>query len=698
MNSNLDYFFNPKSVAVIGVSRKPNKVGYVVFRNIIQYGFQGKVFPVNPKADEILGYKCFPDIIHIKEDIDLAVIVIPAKFVPSTIDECGKKGVKGVIVISAGFKETGYEGSQLEKEIVKIANRYNIRILGPNCLGIINTVSGLNASFAAGMPNKGSLALASQSGALLTSILDWALSEEIGFSEFVSLGNKADLNEIDFLRAWKDDPDSKVILLYLEGVRDGQEFINISREVGKVKPLIVIKSGGTSAGARAASSHTGTLAGADVAYGAAFHQAGIIRAQSIEEWFDFAVALASQPLPQGPRIGIITNAGGPGTMATDAIEKAGLRLATLNKNTVDLLIENLPPAANFYNPVDVLGDAQSDTYRISIEALLEDSNVDGVVAILAPQAMTDIVNISKAVGEASRKYNKPILCSFMGGREMKAGIDSLKKYSVPNYSSPERAISAFKVMVKYKQWKEMPYQTIKKIRGDKRKVAEIISRARKESRVNLGEIEAKEIISAYGFTIPQSKLAKAKEEAVEFASSFNFPVVLKIASPDIVHKSDIGGVKVGITNEEELVKEFEDIIYRTKRLMPDALIFGINIQEMATGKEVIIGMKRDPQFGPLLMFGLGGIYVEILKDVSFRIAPIGEQDAKEMIEEIRAYPILSGVRGEKGVDIDSLINVLIALSSLSVDFPEIIELDVNPLMVKEKGMGAVAIDARLTIN
>jgi len=695
----LEAFFAPKSVAVIGASRNPQKLGYGVLFNIIESGFKGKIYPINPKADEILGLKCYPSVLEVPGDVDLAVIVIPAKFVLQVVEECGQKGVKGVIVISAGFKEVGSEGAKRERQLVETVRRYGMKMIGPNVLGLIDTVVPINASFSAGMPHPGSIAFMSQSGALCTSVLDMSLAEGIGFSRFVSLGNKADLNEIDFLEAWKDDPHSRVITAYLEGIADGPRFVEIARRVTKAKPIIAIKSGTTGAGAKAVSSHTGTLAGSEKAYEAAFKQTGIIRATSVQELFDYAVGFARQPLLKKNAIAIVTNAGGPGIMATDACERSGLRLASLTAETMDYLRAHLPPAASVLNPVDVLGDALADRYAMALEAVLKDPNVGGVLVILTPQVMTQIEETAKAVGEIASHYDKPVLGCFMGKATIEKGVRVLREYKVPNYEVPERAVAVFRAMWEYRAWLDRPPLKVERYEFDTERIRRTLEAVKADGRLTLGDAEARGIMEACGIPGPRTGLARTPEEAVQLAEEIGYPVAMKIASPDILHKTDIGGVKLNIQNPTDVRDTFDLLVYRATRYMPDATIWGCQVQQMVRGgREVIVGMSRDPQFGPLLMFGLGGIYVEALKDVSFRIAPLSRQEALEMINEIRSIRLLKGLRGEPPADIDAVVDIILRVAQLVVDFPEIVELDINPLMVLEEGKGAVAVDMRIVLN
>ncbi|MGA1865300.1 MAG: acetate--CoA ligase alpha subunit, partial [bacterium] len=487
--------FSPHSVAVIGASRDQGKVGHEVLKNLILGGFEGHIYPINPKADKILGKKCFSDIYEIKGRIDLAIIVIPAKLVPQTLDKCGDRKIPTAIVISAGFKETGKEGAGLEHEMIEYAQLHQIRILGPNCLGLINTDSRLNASFSREMPLAGSIGFFSQSGALGTAILDWAIGERIGFSKFISLGNKADISEIDILQVMGQDPQTKVILGYLESIENGDEFIRIARVISKKKPVIIVKAGSTKAGSRAASSHTGSLTGSEVAFDAAFKQTGIIRAYSVQELFNYALAFAYQPLPKGNNIAVVTNAGGPGIMAADACERFHLNPITPSKETIDKLAGFLPPAAGFYNPVDILGDAGSDRYKKSLDVILEDRKIQGIVVILTPQAMTEVVQTAEVLGEVSMNTHKPILASFMGQYTIKEGIDRLVKYKIPNYVYPEQAIDAFKKMWEYKRWVDLPDDHFKHYRGDKRQVKKVLDQARNEEILILSEKKAREVLN-----------------------------------------------------------------------------------------------------------------------------------------------------------------------------------------------------------
>ena len=694
----LEHFFQPNSVAVVGASRDPGSVGHSIFRNMLSYGFHGAVYGINPKGGQLFERDLYPNLTAVGQSIDLAIIVVPAKIVASVMEECGAVGIDSAVIISAGFKETGSEGAQLERELGEVARQHDIRVVGPNCLGIVVPAIGLNASFAPGMPKPGKVALMSQSGALATAVLDWAFAESLGFSKFVSYGNALDVGVTDLLRAWEDDEDSRVILAYLEGVKDGPEFMSVAREVSRKKPLVVVKAGSTAAGARAVSSHTGSLAGAEQAYDAAFRQSGVLRAESLEQLYDYAMAFASLPLPKGRNLALITNAGGPGILATDAAERVGLKLASLDKETVAQLRTKLPPASNFYNPVDVLGDAAPERLEFAADILLTDPSVQCMVVLVTPQAMTEIEQSARAIARVASRSPMPVVGCLMGGQEMSKGWEVLNNAGVAVYGFPERAVAALAAMARYREWREKPEEMIPPFQADGDRVRELFKTVRADGRLYLGEMEAREVLTAYGFQVPRGGLARSPEDAASLAAQIGFPVVMKIASPDIVHKSDIGGVRIGIMNRDQAVDTYELMTMRAQRYMPEAEIWGVSVQQMIDrGKEVILGMSRDPQFGPLVMFGLGGVYVEVLKDVAFRIAPFGAASAQAMVQEIRGYPLLAGVRGERPTDINAIVDALLRLSHLVTDFTEIVELDINPLKVAEIGEGAVAIDARITI-
>jgi acetyl coenzyme A synthetase (ADP forming)-like protein len=698
----LDTFFNPASVAVIGASTNSEKLGYAVVKNLLDGGYsnKGKVYPINPTAVEILGFKAYPSVLDVHDPIDLAVIVIPYPHVPEALRTCGQKNIPSAIVISAGFREAGEEGLERELELVQICHEYNLRLIGPNCLGVIDSFTPINASFAAGTPPAGPMAFMSQSGALGTAVLDIALAGRLGLSKFVSLGNKADVSEIDLLQTWVRDDNSKVILIYSEGMPSGQEFIRVAREVTRQKPVVAIKSGVTQAGSRAVSSHTGSLAGSEQAYQAAFLQAGILRAESMESLFDMSLALGYQPPLKGDRIAIITNAGGPGILATDALEKSGLSLARFELDTIHSLEQYLPDAASAANPVDVLGDARADRYQFAFEKIIADPNVDGIMVLLTPQAMTEIDATAHEIGLLSKSSSIPVIGCFMGQSRIQSGIDILTSFGVPNYPFPERAANAFRAMSAYRTIKSRPKLEYTHFNVDQKAAATVFDQARAENRLSIGDTESRQILQAYGLRIPKSEIADSPEKAAAIAGKIGYPVVLKIASPDILHKTDIGGVKVGLQNASDVRDAYELMVYRAQRYIPEARIWGCLVQEMAPsgGLEILVGMNRDPQFGPLITFGLGGIYVETLKDVTFRVAPLSLQEAEEMMMQVKAHALLDGVRGQPPMDKAAIVDTLLRVSQLVQDFPDIIEMDINPLMVYHQGEGALALDMRLVLK
>jgi acetyltransferase len=698
---NLEAIFRPGSVAVVGASRTPGKVGYILTKNMMDSGFGGKIYPINPEANEILGLRCYKSVLDVPDAIDLAVITIPSASVLQVADECGRKGVKALVVISAGFKEIGHDGAVLEQQLLEIGKKYGMRIQGPNCLGLINTETPLNLSFAAGMPRKGRIGFISQSGALGTAVLDWIIKENIGFHSFISLGNKADLDEVDFIEAMAEDDDIGVILLYLESIEKGRKFIDTTMKVVKEKPIIVLKGGTSSAGARAAGSHTGALVGSFLAYQTAFNKAGVILAQSVEELFDYGVAFTEQPLPSDEGIAIITNAGGPGILATDLAERLGVKLSSLSSDLQNRLRQNLPPASATGNPVDVLGDARTDRYRFALNEVLADGNVNAAIVLLTPQAMTESLETAKSIVETKIAIaGKPILAVFMGGGAVEEASRFLVENGVPCFDFPEKAIQTISAMYTYKRFlSQSATEPVTFIDVDKERVKEIIASARGDGRVVLLSTEAADVVGAYGMPVPANGLVKTAEEAVKAADEFGYPIVLRIVSPDILHKTDIGGVALNLNSAEEIREAFDRIFTSVSEFMPKARLYGVMVYHMVPkGREMIMGMSQDIQFGPLIMFGLGGIYVNFLKDVSFRLAPLSEPEARKMMEETKAYTLLKGIRGEEASDIEALKEMLLRVSQLVCDFPEIIEMDINPVIVYGEGKGCYALDVKITLT
>ena len=696
----LEKFFDPKSVAIVGASTQKTKVGYEILENMIKAGFPGKIYPVNNKAEEILGLKCYPELPSIGEVPDLVVIVVPAPVVPAIMMQCGKLGVKAVIIITAGFKEVGKEGLALEQRITQTATQYGIRVIGPNCLGIIAPAKHINASFGGDLPAPGGIGYLSQSGALLAAILDMANASGIGFSKLVSIGNKIDVNELDLVSALGDDPDTKVIAGYLESITDGNLFVRRAEVISNDKPILLIKSGGTAVGAKAASSHTGSLAGGETAYEAGFERAGIIRCASIVKQFEYAEAFAMQPLPAGNRVAIITNAGGPGIMAADAIEREGLGFAQLAQATKDKLAGFLPAASNIHNPVDILGDALADRYEFALDTVLDDPGVDIALVMLTPQAMTECLPTAEAVARVvKKKPGKTVLACFIGAEKIAEALGVLRAANVPQYVAPENAVDVIKVMTEHVRWRTKPKRVVRLFPVNRHKVEIIIERHIRQGLREVGEAEAKDILEAYGFVTPKGSLATSPEQAANIADQIGYPVVMKIWSPDIIHKSDVGGVKLGMRNSQEVMDAFDLMMYRVPRKAPQAQILGVLVQQMCKGvREVILGMNRDPRFGPLMMFGMGGTMVEVMKDVSFYLAPLTSDEAKQMLIGTRTYKMLQGVRGEEGVDIEAIAEGLQRLSQLVTEYPQIQELDINPYVVGPRGTVPIAVDARMSVE
>ncbi len=696
----LENFFSPKSVAIVGASKTEGKVGHEILANLLAAGYEGDLYPINPGETEILGLRCHPNLEALEHAPDLVLVIVPAKIVPQIMRDCAKVKARAVVIITAGFKEVGEEGRRLEKEIVDVARRAGIRIIGPNCLGVIVPGSKLNASFGGDLPEAGGIGYVSQSGALLAAILDMANANGFGFSKLVSIGNKADVDELDVLEALSDDPATHVIAGYLESIGDGNTFVREAEQTSHKKPILLLKAGGTEAGARAASSHTGSLAGSETAYEAMFDRAGVIRCTSIKTQFDYAQAFAGQPLPQGPKVAVITNAGGAGIMAADAVERQRLEFARPTDETVAHLKETLPPAANFLNPFDVLGDALADRYEFALDVVLRDPNVDTALVLLTPQAMTESTATAEAVIRvAKERTEKPILTCFLGATKVEEAVAKLRAARVPTYDSPESAVATIRVMTDYVRWRNRPKRVVRLFPVNRRKVENIVERHLRQGRREIGETEAKEVLEAYGFATPQGAVAVTAEQAGNIADQVGYPVVLKIWSPDILHKSDVGGVKVGLASRQEVMDHFDLMMYRIPKKMPEADILGVLVQEMVTGgKEVILGMNRDPQFGPLMMFGMGGIMVEVLKDVAFYLAPLTADEARQMLTSTRTYQLLKGVRGQEGVDIDAVAEGLQRLSQLVTEFPQIQELDINPYVVGPVGTPPIAVDARMSVE
>ncbi|GIV63211.1 MAG: acyl-CoA synthetase [Bellilinea sp.] len=696
MQLGLRPFFAPRGVAIIGASATPNKLSYGILRNMTLYGYQGQIAPVNPKADEILGLKCYPDITSVPDPLDLAVIVLPAPVIPATLEACGQRGIRAVIIISGGFKEVGEEGASLEKQILEIASRYQMRLIGPNCVGTLDLYSGLNTTFIQGVPQKGGIGFISQSGAVGGGVVDYIRNKFIGFANFASLGNEADITETDVIEYLSEEEHTRVIAVYVEMIRDGRRFMQIARQVTPQKPIVLLKAGRTGAGARAVSSHTGSLAGSHAAYRAAFQQAGVIEAQTVSDLFDISMALAHQPLPKGNRVAIITNAGGPAALLSDSLAEHGLQIADLEERTRAALRSRLNPAAQVANPIDMLGGAEPPEYEFALQQALADPNVDAAVVILVPQALVNPLEVAEKIIQVSASRQKPVLTCFMGEWSVAQARERLHGSGIPMYVFPEIPGRVLGAMLQYARWQEQPRFEASRLSKIDRSAAEQVL-AQTVGQAALGEAQTRPLFEAYGIPVVAGQAAHSAEQAAEIAQKIGFPVALKIISPDILHKSDVGGIRLHLNDPQSVREAYQEMLNSIAIRLPQAHLEGVLVERMAAkGQEVIIGMRRDPNFGPLMMFGLGGIYVELFGDVSFRVAPLTRREALEMIHQTRAGTLLSGFRGEEPGDLDAVVDVILRLSQLALDFPQIAEMEVNPLRVFRQG--ALALDGRIILS
>lgn len=699
MDFTLDRLFRPEAIAVIGASRNPGTIGYQIVDNLLRHGYEGVIYPVNPNARAVHSIPAYPSIGKVPGAVDLAVVVVPKELVVKVADQSGDAGVKALVVISAGFREVGGEGVQREEELLEVVRRHGMRLVGPNCMGLMNTARGIsmNATFAPTMPPAGATSFLSQSGALGVTILDYASEYGIGIHQFVSVGNKPDVSGNDLIEYWEDDPGTRVILMYLESFGNPRHFTRIARRVSKKKPIAVVKSGRTGAGAKAASSHTGALAGADVAVDDLLEQCGVLRANSVEELFDYAMAFEHLPPPAGNRVAIVTNAGGPGIIIADACESLGLQVSELSPETQSRLRGVFPAEASVRNPVDMIASATGESYRVALTMILEDANVDAAIAAFVPPLGVKQVDVAASIVEAAAgQREKPVLAVLMGKEGLPEGKAELREAGIPAYIFPESAARALAAMHRHRQWATRPETPPEKFSVDSQVVDGILDRVQAVGRTQLTELEALKVFQAYGIPTIPYRVAHSEEAAVTAAKELGFPVVLKILSPDVVHKTDFGGVRIDLRSEEETSEAYGDIIRSVRQADPDARMEGVMVESyLRSGKEVIVGMSTDPRFGPVLMFGLGGIYVEALNDVAFRVRPVTRTDAEEMIRDIRGFPLLEGVRGEKGVDLDLLREVIQRVSQLVGDHDRILELDLNPFLVFEEG--GMAVDARMTI-
>ncbi len=695
-------FFSPRSIAVIGASEKPG-VGKTIFNNIAKH-FKGKIYPVTPSNPTVGGLTAYKSVVDIPESVDLAVVAAPSRFTPAVMEEVGKKGIKGAIIVSAGFKEVDEAGAKLEKEVGEIAKKYGIRVIGPNCLGIMSLSENnmMNSTFLKITPKYGGVALVSQSGAICAATVEDAEAQNIGFSKVISMGNKVDMDESDILELLAEDADTRVIVMYLEDIRSARRFMDIARRITteKKKPIVVLKAGRTTEGAKAAASHTGALGGSDANYEAAFTQCGVIRVDTMGELFDLATAFSKQPLPDGGVV-IVSNAGGPAIISTDSCSRYGLEIADISSIRDDIS-RVIPAYGSPRNPVDIVGDADFTRFENVLNLVLSHQNVGSVVTMCTPSATLNYDDLARVLIRMSKKFpDKTMLASLMGLAE---GIENraiMSEGGVPYYLYSEPAIRTLKAMYDFKKWIDTSAAKASTLQfaKDKNRVKSIFEQVRNQGRNNLLEEEGYEVLRAYGFPTPKSILGATEEECVRAVKEIGYPVVMKIASPDIIHKSDAGGVKVGVKNDDELRAAFRSIMEGAKKYRVDARIKGVLLQEMVEGaKETILGASQDPTFGPVIMFGLGGIYVEVLKDVVFRVAPIDDREAAGMVESIKTIKLLKGVRGEKPSDLKAIADSLQRLSQLVVDFPEIKEFDINPLLVLEEGRGARVVDARIILK
>lgn len=679
----LESFFNPKGVAVIGASRNPHKLGYGVVRNLKEYRYSGEIYPVNPTTSDVLGLPSYSSVSDVPDPVDIAIVIVPAKAVADTLTDVGKRGIKLAIIISGGFSETGAEGQQRQEEVLKVANEYGIRILGPNCIGLIDTHRQVNTTFVTGMPEQGEIGFSSQSGAMVAAVIDWARGSGVGFSRIVSLGNQIDVNETEMLEAIYNDQQTKVITAYIEGLSDGRAFMKMADKIAKEKPFVVLKAGRGQSGAEAVVSHTGALAGSSEAYRAAFKRCGVLQAETTEEMIDWARALAWQPLPQGNRVAVLTNAGGPGIVAVDAMEDAGLQLAPLTEETRSYLRSRMPSAASVNNPVDVLAGSGPGTYAVALDAILADETVDAVVVIQAPQDWFLPASLAEVVAEVASVHNKPTITSLMGKMSIENALEILNKRKVPNVAFPERVADVLRIMVERKNWLQLPTEQAPEFEDiDKDATGRAISKE-----------NWSELIESYGINLPPQEFAAKSDEAVEAASKIGYPVAMKLVSGDITHKTDVGGVQLNLNNDEDVRSAWNSVAGSVSGA--NGSMDGVLIQKMMNdGQELILGIHQDPQFGPMVLFGTGGTEVELFKDVASDIAPLNSHQADQLIDSTRAGIKLKGWRNAPAADRDAVRDYLMRISRLAADHPEIAELEINPLYVLPEGDGAYAIDIR----
>jgi acetyl coenzyme A synthetase (ADP forming)-like protein len=699
-SQSLDPIFQPRSIAVVGASRSASTIGHQVLANLIHYGYTGAVYPINPKADSIHSIRAYHSVAEVPDPIDLAVICVPKELALDAAEACGRAGVKGLVVITAGFREIGGAGVEREQKLMEIVQKYGMRMVGPNCMGVLNTdpAFSMNATFAPCMPPAGSTAFLSQSGALGLSVLDYAREYGIGISQFASIGNKPDVSGNDLLLQWESDEHVSVILMYVENFGNPRRFLEIASRVTKKKPIIVLKSGRSKIGAHAAASHTGALAASDLAVDALLAQAGVLRAESMEELFDMAMAFAVPTLPRSRRTAVLTNSGGPGILVVDALEAYGLELVDLHESTVNKLKSILPAEASLRNPLDMIASATPASYRVALESLLHDPNVDAVISIFVPPLGVQQTAVADAIiTAAATNRDKPVVSVLMGREGLPQGRAELAEARIPAYVFPESAARGLSALNRQREWLARVADSDAPLDVERAQAVDIVKRVLQRGEEKLNEVEALNLLRCYGVDVAPAKLALTVDDAAAIAESLGLPVVMKIVSPDIMHKTDVGGVRVGLQRIEEVRFAFDEIVRNATIAVAGARVEGVLVQKMVTGgRELIAGVTRDPLFGPLVMFGLGGIYAEALRDVTFRIAPLSEHDANDMIEGIRARKIIEGMRGQAAVDRAALRDVLRRVSQLAIDIPQIQELDLNPLLGFDDGV--VAVDARVRVT
>ena len=697
MPSSLSPFFNAKGVAILGASTNPKKLSYGILENLLTYGYQGGVYPVNPNADSILGKKAYPSIADVPDPVELAVVVLPVTVIMDTMRQIGERGIKNVVIITGGFKELGPEGAEIENSVKKLAKSYGMRVVGPNCVGTVDVRTGLNSTFIKGVPPAGPIAFISQSGAICGGVIDLIINSKIGFSHFASLGNEMDVTETDMLEYFAEEEDVKVIAMYVEGIQDGPRFMRVAREVSTKKPIVFLKAGKNDAGAKAVSSHTGSLAGSYAAYKSALKQAGVIEVSTINELFNLAWALGSQPLPKGKRVAITTNAGGAAALAADSLDFNGFELAKISSEIQARLREKLNPSAQVSNPVDMLGSVSPEDYLWSLGNLDQDEGVDVLLPILVPQALVDTVGVAKAWVGMGSQTEKTLLTCLMGERSTTESEQILNLNNVPVYAFPDQAGPVLKGMWEYRQRLErQPYEEVSFSTADKAKFED--AKAAIGQRKVIGEFESRLLLDAYGIPNVPGGLARTADEAETIAENIGYPVVLKIVAEGLIHKSDAGGIVLNLQNSEELRVAYDELLDRIRKNEPSAEIIGAMVEKMAKkGVEVIVGMRRDVTFGPLMMFGMGGTMVELVKDIQFRVAPLSKEDIHSMVSDTMAGKLLNGYRGAPVADFHSLYEVIAQLSHLALENTEIQEIEINPLIVYPQDEGVVAIDSRMIL-